>query len=153
MMNELIPDGLHRFRYEVVFLGEKVDVSLVVQTFDEEDISVWQEEAFLRLDKDKGRVIDEVEDALYEYYVKGCPGFRDGVAVENLESSAPWIGSKRGLKALVELRRIKIMATCAAEVRDVGFIFDAAFDPQLGVGVLVRNEKVIDIDVQDIVLG
>lgn len=39
------------------------------------------------------------------------------------------------------------------EDEKIGFVFDASFDPELGVGVLVSNGNVDDVDVQDIVLG
>ena len=36
---------------------------------------------------------------------------------------------------------------------EIGFIFDANFDPQLGLGVLVTDGSVETVDTQDILLG
>lgn len=33
--------------------------------------------------------------------------------------------------------------------RDIGFVFDATFDPELGIGVLVTNSLVSTVDVRD----
>ena len=53
----------------------------------------------------------------------------------------------------VILTKIKIMYSEAGESQVIGFILSASFDPELGIGVVVSNGVVTDVDVQDIVLG
>nr|WP_158699627.1 hypothetical protein [Pseudomonas aeruginosa] len=57
------------------------------------------------------------------------------------------------MQGLISLKRIKVMSAFEAGVRQIGFIFDAVFDPQLGIGVLVTNGSVEAVDTQDILLG
>jgi hypothetical protein len=46
-----------------------------------------------------------------------------------------------------------VMSAFDADARQIGFIFDATFDPQLGLGVLLTNGSVEAVDTQDILLG
>ena len=56
------------------------------------------------------------------------------------------------IREMVNLKYLKVIYTEIGEDRELGFIFDASFDPELGIGVLVSNERVVEVGVQDIVL-
>lgn len=56
------------------------------------------------------------------------------------------------IKKMAILKCLKIIHTEIGEDRQLGFIFDSIFDPELGIGVLVINEQVVAVGVQDIVL-
>ena len=121
--------------YTVEFLGVVKNITLIVQTFDDDDISDNQRKTFVDFEKDKQGILAGVENGILNYYK------------ESFEVNA---GSIAGL---VDLLKIKIMYTETGGDQEIGFICSASFDPELGVGVLVSNGKVEDVDVQDIVLG
>ncbi|WP_227505622.1 DUF6985 domain-containing protein [Acinetobacter calcoaceticus] len=62
------------------------------------------------------------------------------------------IAELESIKKMVILKCLKIIHTEIGEDRQLGFIFDSIFDPELGIGVLVINEQVVEVGVQDIVL-
>jgi hypothetical protein len=57
------------------------------------------------------------------------------------------------MQDLVSLRCIKVMSAFDIVARQIGFIFDAGFDPQLGLGVRVTNGFVETVGAQDFLLG
>ena len=124
--------------YLFEIFGQTQKVELVVQTFDDDEITDNQRQTFNDLEKNKAKVASDIQVAVFEYYK------------ENFESSVSSISEVAGL---VDLKKVKIMHSDDGEDREVGFIFNADFDPELGVGVLVTNGEVEEVDVQDIVLG
>ncbi|MET1257217.1 DUF6985 domain-containing protein [Aliikangiella maris] len=140
VLGKLSYDSYWKRGYSIDFFNDSGSVELIIQTFDDDEITDNQRDTFTQFEANKDKIFRDVEEALFEYYNES---FRDtGLMKEAAD-----------LKNVINLRKVKIMSTDDGEDRELGFIFDASFDPELGVGVLVTNETEIEVDVQDIVLG
>ncbi|WDG79713.1 hypothetical protein PUP68_09050 [Pseudomonas chlororaphis] len=146
-------DGVWSRPYEIEIFNRKVNVVLIVQTFDDDPVSNNQRMTFLEFAGSQKSIIERVEVAALNYYLSKVEDYRACFDRDEVERKAPKTCDVFGFGELVELKQIKIMYTDEGRDREVGFVFDAVFDEQLGVGVLVSNGVVIDVDVQDIVLG
>lgn len=136
VLGELTFDMWWSREYEITVFGRKYLVPLIVQTFDDDGISDNQREAFLEFEKNKSSIISSMEMAILAYYK---------------ENFSPNANTIEDVSTLVELLKIKILSS--DDMRELGFIFNASFDPELGVGVFVVNENIEEVDVQDILLG
>ena len=149
-MKKLINDVFGELIYENLFwrrlylteiFGKQINIQLVVDSYDDaddgSDITTNQREAFLNFEKNKKDIIEEIEQAVLSYYKK----------ITNNQ-----MVSFEDIREMVNLKYLKVIYTEIGEDRELGFIFDASFDPELGIGVLVSNERVVEVGVQDIVL-
>ncbi len=149
-MKKLINDVFGELIYENLFwrrlylteiFGKQINIQLVVDSYDDNDdgsdITTNQREAFLNFEKNKKDIIEEIEQAVLSYYKK----------ITNNQ-----MVSFEDIREMVNLKYLKVIYTEIGEDRELGFIFDASFDPELGIGVLVSNERVVEVGVQDIVL-
>jgi hypothetical protein len=150
---ELHFDGVWTGLCDVVIFGCHYEVPLVVQTFDGDSISQTQRLAFREFDSNKIAISLLIEKAVFNYYlgrVEECRGCFDA---EEVDIKAPRVHAVDDMRGLVSLKCVKVMSAFNARAREIGFIFDATFDPQLGLGVLVTNGSVEAVDTQDILLG
>lgn len=138
VFGELIYENLFwRRLYLTEIFGKQINIQLVVDADDGSDITTNQREAFLNFEKNKKDIIEEIEQAVLSYYKK----------ITNNQ-----MVSFEDIREMVNLKYLKVIYTEIEEDRELGFIFDASFDPELGIGVLVSNERVVEVGVQDIVL-
>ena len=142
VFGELIYENLFwRRLYLTEIFGKQINIQLVVDSYDDNDdgsdITTNQREAFLNFEKNKKDIIEEIEQAVLSYYKK----------ITNNQ-----MVSFEDIREMVNLKYLKVIYTEIGEDRELGFIFDASFDPELGIGVLVSNERVVEVGVQDIVL-
>ncbi|WP_434672564.1 DUF6985 domain-containing protein [Pseudomonas sp. R1-15] len=146
-------DGAWKGLCEIVIFGSRCEVELVVQTFDAAPISESQRLAFREFNLNKISISLLVEDAVFNYYLNRLEEYRESFGAAEVGANAPKVYAVDDMQDLVSLKRIKVMSAFDAEARQIGFIFDAKFDPQLGLGVLVTNCSVEAVDTQDILLG
>ncbi len=138
---------------EILIFGRAYEVTLVVQTFDGASISEDQRLAFREFNLNKSIVCSDVEEAVFGYYLCKVDEYRETFDADEVELKAPKVNAIDDMQDLVSLRCIKVMSPFDAGSRQIGFIFDVTFDPQLGLGVLVTNGSVETVDTQDILLG
>lgn len=138
ILGQLTFDVMWSRPYNIQIFGLEKSITLVIQTFDDDIITDNQRRTFQVFEKEKYNIISDVEKSLFVYYKSQFN--THATSISEVSSS-------------VDLLNIKIMYTEEGEAQEIGFIFSANFDPELGVGVLVSNGKVKNIDVQDIVLG
>jgi len=138
---------------EVALFGRSLEVELVVQTFDGDPISESQRYAYREFELSKISIGLQVEQAVFNYYTDRVEEFRTCFDADEVDFKAPKVRTVRDMENLVTLRRVKVMSAFEPDARQIGFIFDALFDSQLGVGVLVTNGVVEVVDVQDFLLG
>ena len=136
--------------YEVNIFGKDIETILQVQTFDNEPISDLQRTAYLNFESRKREIVQNIETAIFEYYVNNSDSFRAALDHDDKNIKAPIIYQPMELGILLDLKAVKLMSS---DRREVGFIFNASFDSELGVGVLVVEEMEIEVDVQDFILG
>lgn len=146
-------DGVWTGLCEVTLFGRSFEVELVVQTFDGDPFSESQRLAYREFELNKSSIGLQVEQAVFNYYSDRLEEFRACFDADEVDFKAPRVRAVRDMEGLVTLRRVKVMSAFDTDVRQIGFIFDALFDLQLGVGVLVTNGVVDAVDVQDILLG
>lgn len=130
-------ESLWMCSYEIELFNQLCTVGLIVYCYEDDgsDITDNQRETFSRFELNKKNILKHVELSLMEYCRKEAEVIETG-NIENVTS----------------LKYIKIIHTENGEDRKIGFIFDTSFDPELGVGILISNERVVEIGVQDIVL-
>ncbi|WP_273819283.1 DUF6985 domain-containing protein [Pseudomonas asplenii] len=150
---ELKFDGAWTGECEILIFGSLCKVDLVVQIFDGATISEVQRLAFREFELDKNKFSVIVGEAVFNYYLSRIDEYRACFGTDELAVKVPDVYEVDDMRSLVSLRCVKIMSPFEADVRQVGFIFDAIFDPQLGLGVLVTNGSVEAVDTQDILLG
>lgn len=138
---------------DATLFGECAKTKLIIQTFDGEPISYVQRLAFKEFCEHKAAICLAVEQSMYRHYLCMLEDYRACFSPQEVDARAPVVHDSSGMKRLVSLRCIKVMAAFEPELRQIGFIFDATFDPQFGLGVLVTNGAVEAVDVQDILLG
>lgn len=122
--------------YEIEIFHTLYPIELNVYTYEDDgsDITQNQRDTFINFELNKKNILDNVEKEIQKYcYEK--------IQIAELES----------IKKVI-LKYLKIIHTEIGEDRQLGFIFDSIFDPELGIGVLVINEQVVAVGVQDIVL-
>lgn len=122
--------------YEIEIFHTLYPIELNVYTYEDDggDITQNQRDTFINFELNKKSILDDVEKEIQKYcYEK--------FQITELES----------IKKVI-LKYLKIIHTEIGEDRQLGFIFDSIFDPELGIGVLVINEQVVEVGVQDIVL-
>ncbi|QZP21474.1 DUF6985 domain-containing protein [Pseudomonas sp. DR208] len=138
---------------EVFIFGRLCEVELIVQTFDGDSISDIQRLAFREFSSNKAVVSLAVEKAIFSYYICRSEEYRESFDADEVDIKAPNAHAVDHMRDLVTLKCIKVLSPFDAGMRQIGFIFDANFDPQLGLGVLVTDGSVETVDTQDILLG
>jgi hypothetical protein len=146
-------DAIWTGRCEVFLFGEVLKVELIVQTFDDDPISDIQRVTFQEFESNKRSICHQVEQAVFDFYRKNIESYRECFDREKADVVAPEISSIGDLRELVSLRSIKVMTVFEGDERQIGFVFDATFDPELGVGVLLTNGCVEAVETQDFLLG
>ncbi|EOE0445882.1 hypothetical protein ACKC43_003071 [Acinetobacter baumannii] len=122
--------------YEIEIFHTLYPIELNVYTYEDDgsDITQNQRDTFINFELNKKNILDNVEKEIQKY------------CYEKFQ-----IAELEGIKKVI-LKYLKIIHTEVGEDRKLGFIFDSIFDPELGLGVLVINEQVVEVGVQDIVL-
>ncbi|WP_436898708.1 DUF6985 domain-containing protein [Acinetobacter gyllenbergii] len=130
-------ESLWMREYKIELFNRLNIIGLIIYTYEDDggDITDNQRETFIHFEDNKENVLKDVEQTLIKY----C---REDIGIVETDR----------IESLIILKYIKIMHTENGEDRKIGFIFDTLFDSELGVGILVSNEKVIEVGVQDIVL-
>ncbi len=149
----LSSDKIWTGQCEVLFFAEAFNVELVVQTFDDDPISPVQRAAFREFESNKELICQRVEQALFAFYTENIERYRECFSPDEVNVKAPKVETVSGLRDLLVLRCVKVMFNFESDERDIGFVFDPTFDPELGIGVLVTNSLVSTVDVQDFLLG
>jgi hypothetical protein len=114
-----------------------------------------QEKAFRDFLGDRDRVCSRVVDAIYNVYrchwgdwrPTAEPGERAG---EPYEAAIPELHSREGLKSLIVLDTLSVVDSPDSSAGILGFCFGCTWDPEHGLGVLVRKGRVIEIGENDI---
>lgn len=144
-------DVLWRRGYQAPFLRKEREVVLVITGDDDADFEIAQYEAFTEFEANRLTIVEAVEEALFKYYFSICTENREKFGSQADELS-PVISKREELEDLVSLKQIIVMESFDTESREIGFVLDAIWNPELGVGIKVVNGKVEAVGTQDIVL-
>jgi hypothetical protein len=118
----------------------------------QDEITENQREAYKEYCKEKKMIIEKVENAVYTYYLDNVTAMRSNSLENKRDLCVPIQPSMIEFSRLISLDYIRFLYSKNTSVRKIGFVFDAKFDPELGVGVLVVNGQISEVSVQDIVI-
>src|SRR5262249_24287265 len=116
--------------------------------------SAGQERGFLDFLKNRDRVCQRVIDAIFDHYVGHWGDWRTtrepGQEFSSEDVLIPELSDREGLKRLIRFEALSLLATPEDAPAILGFCLDCTWDPEHGLGVLVRGGKVIEIGENDI---
>ena len=144
-------DYTWRKDYVLDMFGVRVSTLIRVEADAKDSITDNQRRAFLAYLEDEKRIVLDVETAVLNYYQSNVQSFRANFGDDVRDVNSPVSVNLSSFSRLLSLRHICFLYSGDAD-RKVGFVFDARFDPEMGVGVLIVNEVVEQVSVQDIVL-
>lgn len=137
--------------FSTLFLNEEQLVTLIVDGDDDADFEECQIQAFTELSQNYTKMLTEVEKRIYQYYLSVCNDKRKQFG-EQADELAPLIGNLYELSSLIDLKSIIVIESFDNNQREIGFVLDAIWEPELGVGVKCVNGEVVEVGHQDIVL-
>jgi hypothetical protein len=127
--------------YAIPLFGRINHVPIVIAGDEDGEIEPSQQEAFKAFDTSKVELAQAAERALHSHY--------NNIREELRERTG---GEPHNVPDFVRVRAVFFPETFGEEERVVGLLFDAAWDPSLGVAVKFVNEQIAEVGPQDIVL-
>jgi Leucine Rich repeat len=114
-----------------------------------------QEKAFADFLENQDRICNRVVDAIYDFYrcnwgywgLAAPPGQDD---VHEVEAGIPDLRPRDGLKKLIALHTLSVVDFPDNTAGVLGFCFGCIWDPEHGLGVLVRDGEVIELGENDL---
>jgi hypothetical protein len=137
--------------YVVPFLGELVPVRLVVDGDEDAEFEQSQIQAFIEFEKNISILMKEAENSLLTFYQENLQENRKRYP-DNFEEVLPVITNKEELSSVLSFIKIVVAETFDENEREIGLMFDATWEPDLGIGVKLVNEKIAEVGTQDILL-
>lgn len=123
---------------QVKFFGKQTDCILIICTESDFEISQNQRSAYLAFISRIDDIVNRSEQGILKY----CREWGIGMEVPDSE-----------LISCIGLKIVKVLFSDLDDPRGIGLVLDWSQDPELGIGVLIENEEIVDVSVQDIVLG
>src|SRR5262249_44681288 len=132
-------DGSRRGEFELMLIGHGPDGP-----------SRRQEKAFADFLKDQDTICSRAVDAIYDHYRCNWGYWRlaaplDQDDVHEYEAGVPELRSREGLKNLIVLQMLSVVDFPGNTAGILGFCFGCTWDPEHGLGVLVRKGKVVEV--------
>ncbi|PDZ08839.1 hypothetical protein CON70_26035 [Bacillus pseudomycoides] len=151
LFGELIYDGYWTGKQKIAILGHDKIVPLTIDGEEYDVFSAIQEEAYSKFIADTNRLIQEAEQAIFEYYQEECLEYRAMLGDESADEIVPIITTTQQLGKLVDPIGLTILPDFEDGVRRLGLIFNCTWEED-GIGVRFENEEVIEVGYQDIVI-
>ncbi|MBJ8029487.1 hypothetical protein [Bacillus cereus group sp. N21] len=151
LFGELIYDGYWTGKQKIAILGHDKIVPLTIDGEEHDVFSAIQEEAYSKFIADTNRLIQEAEQAIFEYYQEECLEYRAMLGDESADEIVPIITTNQQLGKLVDPIGLTILPDFEDGVRRLGLIFNCTWEED-GIGVRFENEEVIEVGYQDIVI-
>ncbi|EEM10710.1 MULTISPECIES: DUF6985 domain-containing protein [Bacillus] len=151
LFGELIYDGYWTGKQKIAILGHDKIVPLTIDGEEHDVFSAIQEEAYSKFIADTNRLIQEAEQAIFEYYQEECLEYRAMLGDESADEIVPIITTTQQLGKLVDPIGLTILPDFEDGVRRLGLIFNCTWEED-GIGVRFENEEVIEVGYQDIVI-
>lgn len=134
-MNDFIFDYGWKKHELKVFLDKVIKFDIVLDSYTESDIITEnQKNTYKKIDEIFDTIMHKSLDAIKNYYEVEYGNYKKESILEDIN--------------LVDL----IIFDSIKNDRVIGLIFDCKWDLENGIGIKVKNEEVIDIGTQDIVL-
>ncbi|MBC2181261.1 hypothetical protein HCJ82_13900 [Listeria booriae] len=136
----------------ITMFGKKREVILSIDGEEDANFSPIQREAYTNFMSNMDEIMDAVELGIFEYYEDNYEKYRDMAGEVEADKIAPEISTIKELGNLVIPTQLIIRRVRKNGVRRIGLVCDYTWDTDNGVGVRIENEKVEEVDYQDIVL-
>lgn len=136
----------------ITMFGKKREVILSIDGEEDANFSPIQREAYTNFMSNMDGIMDAVELGIFEYYEDNYEEYRDMAGEVEADKIAPEISTIKELGNLVIPTQLIIRRVRKNGVRRIGLVCDCTWDIDNGVGVRIDNEKVEEVDYQDIVL-
>lgn len=147
---ELAHDGYGWVRETTVdWLGEPINVDLVVWGEEDEDIEPLQRESYEHLIAAWNNVESEILDGVLSYYtsLRSELGFDD-----NSNDDYPDVSTAEGIRDIIGLDTIVVPSSDIYDGRSIALAFHCTWDDENGLGVVLVDEEVREVGYQDIAL-
>nr|WP_246438622.1 hypothetical protein [Listeria portnoyi] len=132
--------------------GKKHEIILSIDGEEDANFSPIQREAYTNFMTNMGEIMNAVELDILEYYEENFEEYRDMADEAEADRIAPVINTVEELGNLVIPTQLIVRRVRKNGVRRIGLVFDCTWDIDNGVGVRIEDEKVEEVDYQDIVL-
>ncbi|MBC2161510.1 hypothetical protein HCB29_00405 [Listeria booriae] len=136
----------------ITMFGKKREVTLSIDGEEDANFSLIQREAYTNFMSNMDEIMDAVELGIFEYYEDNYEEYRDMAGEVEADKIAPEISTIKELGNLVIPTQLISRRVRKNGVRRIGLVCDCTWDIDNGVGVRIENEKVEEVDYQDIVL-
>lgn len=136
----------------ITMFGKKYEVILSIDGKEDADFSPIQRDAYTNFITNMDEIMATVELSILEYYEENVEEYRDMAGEAEADRTAPEISTIEELGNLVIPTQLIVRRVRKNGVRRIGLVFDCTWDIDNGVGVRIEDEKVEEVDYQDIVL-
>ncbi|WP_376701487.1 DUF6985 domain-containing protein [Listeria booriae] len=136
----------------IAMFGKKHEVILSIDGEEDASFSPIQREAYTNFMSNMDEIMDAVELGIFEYYEDNYEEYRDMAGEVEADKIAPEISTIEELDNLVIPTQLIVRRVRKNGVRRIGLVCDCTWDIDNGVGVRIENEKIEEVDYQDIVL-
>jgi hypothetical protein len=151
VFGEIFFDVYWKRNYSLTFLSNAIVVTLIIDGDADAEFEDNQFSAFDEFERIKVSLIKDVEERCFQHYMSVCDENRKRFEAQ-AEELSPAIRTKDDLNGILSLKQIIVIESFDLAERKIGFIFDASFEPELGIGVECTNGQITNIGHQDIVL-
>ncbi|WP_376698074.1 DUF6985 domain-containing protein [Listeria booriae] len=136
----------------ITMFGKKREVILSIDGEEDANFSPIQRKAYTNFMSNMDEIMDAVELDIFEYYEDNYEEYRDMAGEVEADKIAPEISTIEELGNLIIPTQLIVRRVRKNGVRRIGLVCDCTWDIDNGVGVRIDNEKVEEVDYQDIVL-
>ncbi|WP_375379784.1 DUF6985 domain-containing protein [Listeria booriae] len=136
----------------IAMFGEKHEVILSIDGEEDANFSPIQREAYTNFMSNMDEIMDAVELGIFECYEDNYEEYRDMAGEVEADKIAPKISTIEELDNVVIPTQLIVRRVRKNGVRRIGLVCDCTWDIDNGVGVRIENEKIEEVDYQDIVL-
>ncbi|MCI0765518.1 hypothetical protein [Bacillus sp. TL12] len=151
LFSEISYDLFWSGKQKITIFGRDKIVPLTIDGEEDDEFPTIQEEAYRKFIAAINRLIQEAEQAIFEYYQEECLEYRAMLGDESADEIAPLITTTQQLGNLVDPIGLIILPDFEDGVRRVGLIFNCTWEED-GIGVKFENEEVVEVGYQDIVI-
>ena len=151
LFGELSYDYLWEGKTKIKLYGTEYNLSLNIDGEEDDEIRQIQRESFIYYKKNENDIAKQIEEGIYNYYKSIYKYIRERNDVNILEK-VPDVINYLDMKKLIKPITFCIPYLDDDENREIDILFECTWDFDLGMGVRIRNEKIIKIGVQNDVL-
>ncbi|SFR84673.1 DUF6985 domain-containing protein [Anaeromicropila populeti] len=129
--------------------GSESEVTLVVSGSEGKEILETQRDAYKNYLANKDKIVQEIEKAIYEFYLSVVDEYRD-MLEDEADELAPYVESSLDMKPLVT--PIEIVILKMKDTQEIGFIFECTWDIDAGLAVRIEDGEIVEVGDQTIAL-